>query len=369
MSGAQGIILAEGFVSLRRVFNSLPDATFVLDQLGRVLDLNAAAERALGRTRHQLLGSTLRELGDWPALACRFDEAMRQVVREGKAHESVVTLDTPRGARHWEVRLYPDMSDSEAAASVLVIAREVTQAKRLEGELIGRSNELSQLGDSLCHDLRSPLATIRSFLGFLAADLKARDESQIASDLGSIHNAVDRMTDLITAIVKRTRLSGTNASRVETTLGDVIGDALTLLAGCVAVRGARVDVTPEPWIIRGERGTLIQIFENLIENSVKFAKHGERPRIAISVEEWGGSPTISVCDQGIGIEPGQVHRVFDRFERLGAEREGTGVGLSIVKRLVERHGGKVWVESPGVGCGTTVRLTLTQMYKQAGAAQ
>jgi PAS domain S-box-containing protein len=357
-------VLSEGFVSLRSVFNRLPDATFVLDQSGRVLDLNIAAEKALSLTRRQVLGSTPRDIGAAPTLLCHFDEALRQVVREGKSLTTVVAFDTTRGARHWEVRFYPDLATADEVASILVVARDVTLSRRRQDELVGRSNELSQLGDSLCHDLRSPLATIRTFLGFLATDLKTRDETQIASDVDTIHNAVDRMTDLITAIVKRTRLSVPGASTTETTLREVIGDAVTLVGGCVTARAALVEITDEPWVIRGERGTLVEIFQNLIENAVKFSKVGERPRIRISVEEWGGSPTISVCDKGIGVDPGQIHRVFERFERLGVDREGTGVGLSLVKRLVERHGGKVWIESPGVGCGTTVRLTLAGMSKR-----
>ncbi|HEX3597743.1 MAG TPA: PAS domain-containing sensor histidine kinase [Polyangiaceae bacterium] len=367
MSRAPNVVIDTEFDTERRAFDRLPDATFVLDQRGRILDLNIAAERALSRPRAQLLGSTVRELGASPALLCRFDGALRQVVREGKAHETVVQFDTPLGPRHWEVRLCPDAGDA-AGPSVLAVGRDVTARTRREEELIARSKELSQFGDSLCHDLRSPLATIRCFLGFLAADLQAHDDAQIAADIGSIHSTVDRMTDLITTIVKRTRLNGSVVTPSESSLRDVIGDALSLVAGDVAARGAVLEITDEPWLISGERGSLVEIFENLLENAAKFSKPGERPHIEISVEEWGGSPTICVCDRGIGIDPAKIHRVFERFERLDADHEGTGVGLSLVKRLVERHGGKVWIESPGVGHGTTVRLTLAGMSMRSGAA-
>ncbi len=363
-SGMQTVALEEGFVSLRRVFDRLPDATFVVDPRGRVLDLNAAAATALSSTRGRLLGSTLHDIGAAPVLISRFEHGLREALRDGMPYYGMLKLEDSDGVRQWEVDLHPDPKGGDGVPCVLIVARDVTLARRREDALRGRNRALSQLGDSLCHDLRSPLATIRAFVGFLALDLKERNELQIVKDVESIHNAVDRMTELIAAIVRR---AGPNArvTPVDVPLADVVGDALALLAGPVASCNAEIHVTEAPWMLRGERESLVQIFENLIENALKYARLGERPSVTIGVEEKQGAIMIFVRDQGIGVDAGNLHRVFNRFERLGAGTEGTGMGLSLVKRLVERHGGKVWLESAGEGRGTTVRLTLAGTHRQA----
>jgi len=360
VNGIQEAALHSGFISFRGVFSRLPDPTMVLDHGGRVLDINAAAERALSRSRPQLLGATLSEIGASSAIVRRFDEVLQRVLRDGTARETVVAVETPRGEFHWEVRFYPHRGDGEEVPMVLGVFRDVTRVVRRQRELEGRSSELSQLGDSLCHDLRSPIATVRSFIDFLVTDVKAQDESQIEADIEMIQNAVEKMTELLTSISRRTRKSDIRDDGAQTSLSDLVSDSLALLGGVIATRQAVVDVTDEPWVLRGDRGSFVEIFENLIENAVKFTNRDERPRVGITVEEWRGAPTICVRDQGIGIEARELERVFDRYEQL----DGTGMGLFLVKALVERLGGDVSVESPGRGLGTTVRLTPAEMYKK-----
>lgn len=356
-----GALLAElesGLVSFRSVFRSLPDPTFLLDKRGRVIDFNGAAEKALARTRSQLLGCTLAEIGASSALVRRFDELLQQALTDGAPHEAVVTHETPRGTFHWEIRFLPAGGGDEVPY-VVGVFRDVTAVVQQQFELESGNHELAQVADSLCHDLRSPIATIRSFVGFLLTDLKAHDQTQIAADLTMIQNAVDKMTELITTISRRTRRPEPRSDGVETKLSDIVNDALNLLAGCLAARRAVVDVAVDAWALRGDRGTFVELFENLVENAVTFTNYDQRPRVSIVVEDWRGSPTICVRDEGVGIDASELSHAFDRRERL----DGTGTGLSLVRGLVERHGGIVWVESAGTGRGTTVRLKLRGMRK------
>lgn len=362
MNSTQWAGLQSGFVSFRSVFHRLPDPTFLLDERGRVLDVNIAAEKALARSRNQLLGCTLTEIGASSAIVRRFDEVLQQVLLDGVARETVVTLETPRGTFFWEVRFIPD-GGGEELPSVLGVFRDITAETRQQNDLVGRNNELAQLGDSLCHDLRSPIATIRSFADFLLADLNGHDHGQVAADLAMIQSAVDKMTELITAIARRTRRNEPRTDAAQVSLSDVVNDALTLLAGCIAARRAVVDVPSEPWMLHGDRGSFVEIFENLIENAVKFTTHGERPRVTITVEEWRGSPTLCVRDEGIGMESSELDRVLVPDKNPNSASEGTGIGLSLVKALVERHGGHVWLESAGRGRGTTVRIALPGTHK------
>ncbi len=351
--------LESGLVSFRSVFRSLPDATFLLDQRGRLLDLNAAAEKTLARTRSQLLGCTLTEIGASSALVRRFDELLQRALADGAPHEAVVTVETPRGTFHWEIRFHRAGGSGDEVAYILGVFRDVTAIVQQQNQLESRNHELAQTGDSLCHDLRSPIATIRSFVGFLLADLKAHDQSQIAADLAMIQNAVDKMTELITAISRRTRRTEPRTDPVDSRLSDIVNDAVTLLAGCLAARRAVVDVAVDSWTIRGDRGSFVEIFENLIENAVTFTSHEQRPRVSIDVEEWRGSPTICVRDEGMGVDPSELSRVFDRREHL----DDTSVGLSLVRALLARHGGTLWIESAGPGRGATIRLKLAGLRR------
>jgi PAS domain S-box-containing protein len=201
-SGARRAELESGLVSFRSIFRSLPDATLLLDRRGRLLDMNTAAEKALARGRVELLGCTLTEIGASSVLVRHFDEVLQRTLEDGAAREAVIALDTPRGPLHWEVRFHPAGGGDEAQY-VLGVIRDVTATIEQQSELQGRNHELAQLSDSLCHDLRSPIATIRSFIGFLRADLSTHDQSQIAADLAMIQNAVDKMTELVTAFARQ----------------------------------------------------------------------------------------------------------------------------------------------------------------------
>ena len=108
----------------------------------------------------------------------------------------------------------------------------------------------------------------------------------------------------------------------------------------------------------GDRPRLVEIFQNLVDNAVKYMGDQPEPFVEIGVETSGGKPVFYVRDNGIGIDPRHIDRLFGLFEKLHAGTEGSGIGLALVRRVVEVHGGKVWAESAGVGTGTTVRFTL-----------
>lgn len=120
-------------------------------------------------------------------------------------------------------------------------------------------------------------------------------------------------------------------------------------------------VTPLP-VVYGDRVRLVEVMQNLIDNAVKFARNQPKPRIEIGARaaEPDGQPVFFVRDNGLGIDPQYHERVFGLFNKLDAQSEGTGVGLALVKRIVEVHGGRIWVESAGEGCGSTFCFTLAE---------
>jgi signal transduction histidine kinase len=138
---------------------------------------------------------------------------------------------------------------------------------------------------------------------------------------------------------------------------EVVREARELCDGVIQSRGARLTVAEDLPVVRGDRLRMVQVVQNLIDNAIKYSK-GETPLVEVGVRRDALKQVLFVRDRGIGIEPAYHDRIFQLFEKLSHEGEGSGVGLALVKRIVESHGGRVWVESEGLGRGSTFCFTL-----------
>ncbi len=168
------------------------------------------------------------------------------------------------------------------------------------------------------------------------------------------------MQRLLNELLELSRVGRLMNPPVDMPFEEVVSDALTLVHGRLLTRPATVRlVTPLPTVY-GDRVRLVEVVQNLIDNAVKFARDETELQIEIGVRaaEPAGEPIFFVRDNGIGIEPQYHERVFGLFNKLDAHSEGTGVGLALVKRIVEVHGGRIWVESAGMGRGSTFCFTL-----------
>jgi signal transduction histidine kinase len=140
---------------------------------------------------------------------------------------------------------------------------------------------------------------------------------------------------------------------------ELVQEALRLLRGRMKATGARVEVTGPLPVVFGDRARLVQVLQNLLDNAMKFAGGAASPRVTVEARPGeGGQAVLVVRDNGIGIEARHRDRVFDLFEKLDPRAEGSGVGLALVRRIVESHGGRVWLESEGAGAGTAAVLSL-----------
>lgn len=223
---------------------------------------------------------------------------------------------------------------------------------------LSRSNaELEQFTYISSHDLKEPLRMVTMYMGLLEKKHGPRLEPEA---LQFMHFAVEgaaRLQQLIEDLLSYARLDRPDAGYAPVDLAAAVREALANNLAEIERLHAEVEIGPLP-TVAGERSQLVQLFQNLIGNAVKF--HGDAPpRIVISAQRREDRWEIAVRDQGIGIEPAYRQRIFDMFQRLHsrADYPGTGIGLAICRKIVERHGGSIWVESEP-GQGSTFRFTL-----------
>ena len=247
--------------------------------------------------------------------------------------------------------------DTADGTLTLGLVTDITERKRAADELaaavdqLRRSNtELEQFAYLASHDLQEPLRMITSYLNLLERRCRGRLDEDGEEFLRYAVNGAERMKRLIRDFLAVSRISTQALIREPSDSGEIVANALQNLSAAIEESGTLVQLDPLP-SIPADPGLLAQVFQNLIANAIKF--HGDRPpEIRISAREQGSDWIFTVSDNGIGIESRHADRIFRIFERLheSTEYSGSGIGLAICKKIVERHGGRIWFESePGVG--------------------
>ncbi|MCP3959137.1 MAG: histidine kinase [bacterium] len=234
---------------------------------------------------------------------------------------------------------------------------EVARESLIE-ELEERNSEMERFTYTVSHDLKSPLVTIKGFLGFLERDSLAGDTERVRRDIGRINSAADKMGELLDELLELSRVGRKMNPPTEVELTELAHEARELIVGRLAERGVEVMIAKDLPTVIGDRARLLEVLQNLLDNAAKFTGEESTPRIEVGRREIDGQTAVFVRDNGEGIAEPYLEKVFELFERLDAHTEGTGIGLALVKRIVEVHGGRVWVESEGPGLGSTFYFVL-----------
>jgi signal transduction histidine kinase len=288
--------------------------------------------------------------------------ARRRLFETGQHQSFEARLRRQKGDPLWvSFEMVPSRNGGggDGQARFLAAVSDISQRKAAEEELRRQNDELSRFATTVSHDLRSPLVTVKTFLGYLDQNLADGEVAAVTEDMGFIHTAVDRMERLMEELLQLSRAGRTVVKALRVPLQAVVDEALALVAGQVSARGVNVTVTDAPVVLVGDRERLVGVFQNLLDNAVKFLGDQPSPRIEVGAETTGDEVVIFVRDNGIGIEPLATLRIFGVFEQLDPGSGGTGLGLALVKRTIEGHGGRIWVESAGPGQGSTFRFTLS----------
>jgi len=229
---------------------------------------------------------------------------------------------------------------------------------RLLAELGRRHAELERFAYAISHDLRSPLVTVKGFLGAVEVAALSGRTQDVRTDVARISAAADRMDSLLGELAQLVQVGHLVETRESVPFADIVAEAASVVGGPLESVGARLEVAPNLPVVHGDRGRLVALMQNLLENAAKFAGDRSEPRIEVGSRSDEGGLTLFVRDNGVGIEPRYHEKVFGLFERLDPAVDGTGIGLTLAQRTVEVHGGRIWVESEGRGSGTTICFTL-----------
>ncbi len=241
------------------------------------------------------------------------------------------------------------------------------QLEELVAELEAKNAEMERFVYTVSHDLKAPLITIKGFIGMLLKDMREGRQDRLEHDARRISSAADRMHRLLAELLELSRVGRVVNPPEPVPLRELVQESLETLAGPIAERRPEVVVAADLPVLHGDRARLLEVVQNLLDNAVKYLGEQPAPRIEVGVRRRAGErPVCFVSDNGTGIDPAYQHKIFGLFERLDPEAaEGTGIGLALVKRIVEFHGGRIWVESEGLGRGSTFGFTLPPAHLPA----
>jgi signal transduction histidine kinase len=243
------------------------------------------------------------------------------------------------------------------------LQHELNQRKRLIDELETKNTELEQFTYTVSHDLKSPLVTINGFIGYLEQDASAGNLERLKGDVNRIQDAVNKMHQLLNELLELSRVGRMINPPEAIPFEQLVRESMDNVHGRLEARGVTVQVRENLPVIYGDKPRLIEVMQNLLDNAAKYMGAQTKPHIEIGQEaDENGIPILYVKDNGIGIPLEHHERIFGLFNKLDPRSEGTGVGLALVKRIVEVHGGRIWVKSEA-GNGSAFFFTLPSQPK------
>jgi len=332
----------------RSLIEASLDPLVTVSAQGKITDANRATERATGCSRDKLIGTDFAGYFSDPE---KVRLGYEQVFRDGLVKNYELAIQRDDGLLTpvlYNASLYRDASDK--IAGVLAAARDISDRKQAEEELIRSNQDLQQFAYVASHDLQEPLHNVTSCLQMLQKKYKNNLDTEADQYIRYAIEASVRMKTLILDLLEYSRIATRGKTPARTDCEQVLDLTLKNLRSAIAETGSEITHDPLPTIF-GDGTQLLQVFQNLLQNAIKFRKD-EPPNVHVSAAKKKNEWIFSVQDNGVGIESQHLERIFVIFQRLHkrGQYDGTGMGLAIVKKVVERHGGRVWAESePGVG--------------------
>lgn len=258
-------------------------------------------------------------------------------------------------------RLLPAIARELKEANTRRLQREAeAQRQELMARLEAINSEIERFTYLAFHDLRAPLITIKGFAGALKQDLEAGRHDQVQRDVQRIAGAADKMDEILSDLLEFARIGRVRRPSEDIESQQLALEALQKLEGLIRAKNINVKISSALPRVYGDRVRLREVFENLIENAAKYTSDREQPLIEIGTRWQEDEQIIFVRDNGQGVDPRYHNRIFELFEKLDPNTQGPGIGLALAKRIIEVHGGRIWVESNGEGQGSTFCFALPE---------
>ncbi|MBX3038045.1 MAG: GHKL domain-containing protein [Anaerolineales bacterium] len=253
--------------------------------------------------------------------------------------------------------------ENELRNEIAVRKKIESHREKLIRELEANNAELERFTYTVSHDLRSPLVTIKGFLGMLQNAIQVSQEERINDNIQRISNAADKMESMLAELLELSRVGRVLNTRVRVNIAEVTKEAIELLNAHIAEKNIQIKIADDLPIVFADYVRLREVMQNLIDNAIKYSSSHPNPVVEIGSKKLGDEIFIFVKDNGIGVARPYYKKIFGLFEKLDPNTEGTGIGLALVKRIIEWHGGKIWVESDGEGKGATFYFTIPENSK------
>jgi two-component system sensor kinase FixL len=342
---------------LKAILDTSPDGVVVVGRDRRITYVNPAAEQLLDHPKEEIVGQTV----DRYVRRC---ECLDQIATALRPNRPVLGHDLELRRRDGTV-IYVSVSASllrhdGTDVGAVAYLRDVTERRRTEEDLARSNAQLEHYVDAVSHDLRSPLVSLLGFSRLLRKDHGDGLGEEGRYFLDRIEQAGRTMECLIRDLRELSRIGRTDAGKSLIDPRSVLASLRAEFKPRLDQEGVTLELPQDPPLLMCNRTRLYQLFSNLVGNALDHMGDVEQPVIRVSVTTLPGSHRITVSDNGKGIDPAHHERIFEIFESLGSRRDGrrgTGIGLAIVKKIVETHGGRVWVESE-LGKGASFHLTL-----------
>lgn len=340
----------------RLMFENAGVLVSAYDLRGRCVLMNELVARAFGGVPEEFIGRSFNELH--PGHGEEFTRRIREAIETGevRAYEDEVAF--PSGERWLISSVFPMRNADGVASAAQIVSQDITEQKRAEKALEAQNAELERFTYTVSHDLKSPLITIDGYVGMLAEDLAEGDSNAVEEDIGRISSATRKMNRLLGELLELSRIGRIVNPPTEISLRELVEETLQIVHRQIEERQVQVDIVPDLPDVYGDCIRLQEVFQNLIENAAKYMGNQVAPRVEIGGRREGNEVLCFVRDNGIGIDPKYHERIFGLFDQLDPNATGSGVGLALARRIVDVHGGRIWVESQGDGRGSTFFFTL-----------
>jgi len=359
--GYQTRRIREDQLQLQAITDTAQDAILMMNPDGDVAFSNPAIRKIFGYAPEEILGRDMHSFFRFEDLLEKNQDAITIARQQTTASgvSPIFELTTRHKDGHViDVELSLGQVLLKEGKFEVGVIRDITERKKAQVALQQKNQEMEQFVYSVSHDLKSPLVTMKTFAGMLRQDLLNADQPQIDEDLDYIDKATDKMKQLLDALLQYSRIGRIEAPAQTLSVSRLVDDCLSALAGVLQNHEVQVSTNNLTQQLHGNALYFEGIWQNLIENAVKYRGSQVQPLIEIGARHQGQEVVFYVRDNGIGIAPEHGERIFNLFSQLHAGSEGSGLGLALVKKIISIYEGRIWVESAGEDRGSCFMFTL-----------